>query len=96
MNKRTKKKKLHTIIRDINKVSLKEDEILLIKYDMNTSRPHDLEKFAGHIRSKISNQIFFIPNTWDMQKVLVDLSSNNVGKFMREYDCQWIGGSESK
>ncbi len=69
MNKRVKKKNIKNIIKNVQKMTLNENEFLVFKYDENKYRLDFIAEFMQMIRDNVTGRVIGIPNDIKMIKV---------------------------
>lgn len=69
MNKRQHKNKIKYIIDNIQTINLKENEVLLFKYDETKYNRETVVNFADFIKNQIAQKVLFVPISWDIKKI---------------------------
>lgn len=74
MNKRQHKKKVKCIVDNIKRINLKENDILLFRYDDTKYGCDTVANFADFIKEVITQRLIFVPISWDIKKIREDKS----------------------
>lgn len=66
MNIRQKKKQKTIFIKELTRLNLSPEEILVFYFDPKTYRPESMDRFNEYVKKNISNKIIFIPKEFEM------------------------------